>query len=203
MARTAQHTTDSLLDAAVALFASGGPGVVTMSGVAREAGAPSGSVYHRFPDRASLLAAMWIRTAARFGDGLAEVLGDEPDAADVIKAAVWCVEWCREHLAEAAVLHAGRSAFMPDAWPPDLIQHEEAAEKARRDATARLARSIAVSSEADADEIAFVLLDLPLAVVRPYLQAGRPPTAGARDLVRRIAGRTLGNPRPRTRTGRG
>ena len=48
MPRPAIFTLDELLDAAAALLAADGPSAVTMSAVARAAGAPSGSMYHRF-----------------------------------------------------------------------------------------------------------------------------------------------------------
>ena len=54
MPRPAIFTLDELLDAAAALLAADGPSAVTMSAVARAAGAPSGSMYHRFPTRAAL-----------------------------------------------------------------------------------------------------------------------------------------------------
>ena len=54
MPRPARFTRDELLDAAAALLAADGPSAVAMSVVARAVGAPSGSMYHRFPTRAAL-----------------------------------------------------------------------------------------------------------------------------------------------------
>jgi len=66
MPRPARYTVDELLDAAAALLTDGGPTAVTMSAVARAVGAPSGSMYHRFPTRAALCGGLWIRTEERF-----------------------------------------------------------------------------------------------------------------------------------------
>ncbi|MCG7527704.1 TetR/AcrR family transcriptional regulator, partial [Streptomyces sp. OfavH-34-F] len=69
MARPPRFSTEQLLDAAVPLAAASGPAGVTMSAVAQATGAPSGSVYHRFPGRDALLAEVWLRTVERFQDG--------------------------------------------------------------------------------------------------------------------------------------
>jgi AcrR family transcriptional regulator len=74
MPRPARFDADELLDHAVALTAAEGPAAVTMARVARAAGAPSGSVYYRFPSRAELLAALWLRTVGRFQDGFLEAI---------------------------------------------------------------------------------------------------------------------------------
>ena len=57
MGRPARFAADELLDVALDLAAAGGPEAVTMAGVAEAAGAPSGSVYHRFAGRPALLGA--------------------------------------------------------------------------------------------------------------------------------------------------
>jgi len=74
MARPPRFTADHLLDAALELAAEGGPGAVTMAAVAKSAGAPSGSVYHRFADRPALLSALWLRTLGGFQQGFLAAL---------------------------------------------------------------------------------------------------------------------------------
>lgn len=69
----------ALLDAALKLAATGGPAAVTMAAVAKSAGAPSGSVYHRFPDRPALLSALWLRTLGGFQRGFLAELGSHDD----------------------------------------------------------------------------------------------------------------------------
>lgn len=191
MGRTPVHTADTLLDAAVELFAGGGAQAVTMTAVARSADAPSGSVYHRFPDRPSLLAAMWLRTTRGFADGYRGALADQPTPASAIAAAVWCVDWCRAHPGQAAVLHAGRQTLRPEAWPAEL-EAEHADQVAVRDRyLAEAIRAIAAQADRPRDEVAFAMLDLPLGVVRRHLNAGEAVPESASDRVRRIATRIV------------
>src|SRR6187551_2428960 len=108
MPRPARYTVDVLLDAAAHLLASDGPAAVTMSAVARSTGAPSGSMYHRFPTRAALCGELWVRTEERFQEGLIEALtGDDDPQERCVAGALHIVAWCREHPVEAQVLLAG------------------------------------------------------------------------------------------------
>src|SRR5690349_15476626 len=87
MPRPQRYDTDGLLDAAAVILASAGPMAVTMSAVARATGAPSGSMYHRFPTRAALCAQLWLRTHERFHKELMEALRGSPDRQDCCVAA--------------------------------------------------------------------------------------------------------------------
>ena len=49
MARPARFTDRDLLEAAATVAAAHGPGAATIQGIAKAAGAPTGSLYHRFP----------------------------------------------------------------------------------------------------------------------------------------------------------
>lgn len=183
------HTAGALLDAAVRLFAERGAQGVTMSAVAEAARAPSGSVYHRFPNRPELLAAVWRRTARRLEREYRERLGEEPTPERAVEVAGWMVGWCREHPGEAAVLHAGKGAFSPGEWSTET-REAVAAEEAERDRElAAVVRAIAGRAGRPADEVAFAMLALPIAVVRRHLP--EPVPEAAEDLVRRLAGRIL------------
>lgn len=191
MGRSAVHTRAALLDAAVGLFADGGARAVTMSAVARAAGAPSGSVYHRFPDRGSLLAALWQQTEADFREAYRVALGD-PTPRRAVEAAAWIVQWCRCEPDRAAVLNAGPHTFDPDSWPEEARWVHHAAlrgmEAELRKVTAEVARAAGVRR----DEAAFAMFGLPLAVVGQYLRVPEPVPASAVGLVRRLATRLLG-----------
>lgn len=178
MGRPPRHDADRLLDAAVSLVATHGPRGLTMAAVAREAGAPSGSVYHRFPDQRALLAAVWERTVTRFQVGFLEALaGDEPQDA-AIAAARHVVEWSRQHPEQAQVLLAGAREFGAARQNSEVDQSiRELAE--RLDGTAP-------------DRVVLAVVDLPYAVVRRHLSRGDSIPEHAADLVAEAAQALLG-----------
>ncbi len=191
MGRSPAYSVDGMLVAAAKLFASDGIRAVTMTAVASELGAPSGSIYHRFPDRASLLAALWLRTAHDFETGYLRVLGDTVAADSAIDAAVWCVDWCRANPSQAAVLQAGHRAFGSDTWQRADRDRLAAGDTLRDKHIKSAVHVIAKSTGRPSDEVAFAMFELPVAVVRSYLNEGKPVPARAADRVRRLATRLL------------
>ncbi|MEU3275085.1 helix-turn-helix domain-containing protein [Saccharomonospora sp. NPDC006951] len=187
MGRPPRHTSDDLLDAAVRLVAAHGARAVTMSGLAREAGAPSGSVYHRFADRPALLAALWLRTVRRFHDGYLAALAGEPPVEAAIAAVERGVRWCVRHPGEALVLNAGRAAFDHSSWSA-----VDTAAAAHTDAELRAAlrtacRRLRQHTGRDTEELLLVLVDLPLAAIRRHLEAGKPVRENTVSAVVRAA----------------
>jgi AcrR family transcriptional regulator len=173
MGRPARHDADRLLDAAVALAAEAGPRGVTMAAVARAAGAPSGSVYHRFPDQAALLSALWLRTVSRFQDGVFAAL-DAPPQEAAVAVARHVVEWCRDRPDEAQVLLAGPGAFGAADWSDDARDRLAAANAQVEKALADLARRLGRTGERERSRVVLAVVDLPYAVVRRYLGRGQP-----------------------------
>jgi AcrR family transcriptional regulator len=164
VARPARYTSDDLLDAAVTLLVAEGPAAVAMVAVARAVGAPSGSVYHRFPTRAALCGALWLRTEERFQAGFVAALesgGD--DVRRCVAAARYVVAWCREHPGEAQVLLQGPGAFDPEDWP-DAIRER------RGELGRRLAEALA-GLAVDPDRLRAAVIDVPYGVVRRHLVA--------------------------------
>ena len=179
MGRPARYDVDSLLDGAVQLAANGGPAVVTMTAVASAVGAPSGSVYHRFPTRAALLSALWLRTLERFHAGLL----DAAAAGDPVAVAQHTITWSREHPAEARILLYGAADFAQHEWPPEMQERLKGAQQRVAAAFDRLGRRIEVRGRSGRERIVFALADIPLALVRRHLNAGEPIPIGAEDLV--------------------
>lgn len=174
MPRPALFTLDELLDAAAELLAADGPAAVSMSAVARAIGAPSGSMYHRFPTRAALCGELWIRTEERFHAGFIAALSnsDEPQTR-CVAAARYTVQWCREHRAEAQVLLTGADALGAADWPDEMTSRRKRLHRA-------LLRTLAGLS-ADRDRVNAAVIDIPYAVVRRHLIARQaiPPSADA------------------------
>ena len=176
MPRPARYSVDQLLDAAAILLADEGPAAVTMSAVARAVGAPSGSMYHRFPTRAALCGELWIRTEERFHSGVAEALSGAGDPQTrCVDAARFTVRWCREHPNEAQVLLAGADALAAADWPEHLTA-------ARRRLHRRL-RQLMKDVPADTDRLTAAVVDVPYAVVRRHLLAKQAIPASADGIV--------------------
>jgi AcrR family transcriptional regulator len=176
MPRPARYSVDELLDAGAALLAADGPAAVTMSAVARATGAPSGSMYHRFPTRAVLCGELWMRTEERFQAGFTAALSTSGDAqARCAVAALFTVQWCRDHPIEAQVLLVGAEVLCLDEWPAELTAR-------RRRLHRKLSRLLA-EVNADPDRVAAAVIDIPYALVRRRLIARQPIPASVDGIV--------------------
>ncbi|MGW5639144.1 TetR/AcrR family transcriptional regulator [Streptomyces sp. NPDC003832] len=184
MARPPRFDVRQLLDAAVRLAASGGPAAVTMSAVAAEVGAPSGSVYHRFAGRAALLAEVWLRTVENFQDGYFKALGTGVDARQSgCAAARHVIAWSRAHPKEAALLLYGPEDFGRADWPEEFVQRADRGNERVRACLASLATDLGAEGRQATEQVALAVVDLPLALVRRHLRTGNPLPAHAEDLA--------------------
>jgi AcrR family transcriptional regulator len=174
-----------MTSAALRLVAERGPQAVTMADVARETGAPTGSIYHRYRSREHLLAELWMEVVEGFQAGFAGRLARADDVEEAVDAARFMVSWTREHPLEARLLLLHRRQdFVSGQWPEDLSDRAAALEpqlgSALRDyATRAFGRS-------DADTMArlrYALLDAPFGAIKPYVQSRKrlPPVVD--DLV--------------------
>lgn len=182
MPMPSRFSTDELLDHALSLFVDGGMQAVTVAGVARRAGAPSGSLYHRFSGRDALVAQLWLRTVERFQQGYLEALevGDPKVAAT--NATRHVLRWVRGNPAEGLLLlhHRGRDLVGAD-LADDLRDREARGRRRLEDAITAWQRRY--PSASDPVRTRFALVDLPLAAVRPYLQSGEPVPSSLDDIV--------------------
>ncbi|EMD22074.1 TetR/AcrR family transcriptional regulator [Amycolatopsis azurea] len=183
MGRPPRHTADDFLDAAVRIFAAEGVAGVTMSAVAREVGAPSGSIYHRFPGRPALLAAVWFRTLTGFQQGFLEALEREPVTEAAVEAAAQVVRWCRAYPAEGKLLYGGARALGIDDWTSEDRARAEDANRRLDAAIAKVVRRLRPLTGRTTDELMLALVDLPYAAVRRHLDRGEAPPPRTVDLV--------------------
>lgn len=96
-----------------------GPGA-TIGQIAASAGAPVGSIYHRFGSREELLIRLWIRGIRRFQNDLLQ-LRESPDAGLALEsAAIHVPRFCRENPAEANVLTLYRQPALISSAPEGL-----------------------------------------------------------------------------------
>jgi AcrR family transcriptional regulator len=182
MPMPARYSTDELLDAALALFVEGGLHAVTMAGVARAVGAPSGSLYHRFAGRSALLASLWLRAVDRFQEGYLEALTAPVPVGAAHRAAAHVLRWVREHPVEALLLltHGPDDVLEPDT-PAEFTSRHDAARRRLEDALAQLRSRL--PGQVSPTRLRFAVIDLPYAAVRPYLQQGQPLPAEVDELV--------------------
>lgn len=165
------HDTERLLDAATALAAERGPAGVTMAEVARAAGAPSGSLYHRFPNRSVLLGEVWLRVITRFQAGFLEALAAESAVEASVAAARHVISWVRRHDAETRILLRGPGEFGAPDWPPELHERIDTRQRALEVALEVTAERLP-GSRADAlERVIMATVDIPYAAVHRHLRS--------------------------------
>ncbi|MFF8607131.1 TetR/AcrR family transcriptional regulator [Streptomyces sp. NPDC015346] len=196
MARPPRFTTDQLLDAAVRLAAADGPAAVTMSAVAQAVGAPSGSVYHRFPGRVALLAEVWLRSVERFQEGYFAVIDRAAEPLRAARAASrYVVAWSRENSEEAALLLYGPAEFGRSEWSEEHTRRADAGNGRVFASLHDLAEALGARDEPARDRVTLALIDLPLSVVRRHLRAGTPLPPHAENLAEECTAALLGDDR--------
>ena len=192
MGRPAKFDSEQMLDAAAGLVVRGGPGQATVAAIAKQLGAPSGSIYHRFESRDLLLARLWIRTARRAQEGFVGTL-DGPELAEAARqAALHIPRWSRSHLEEATLLLLYRRQDLAAHWPAELGAEisslsDDITAALRRFTKRRYGRI----TDRHLQTVAFALLDVPYAASRRYLLAGKAPPPAVDDLVVRACQTTL------------
>lgn len=191
MPKPAKFTGAAIVDAAAALVADGGPSAATVVAIGAALGAPSGSIYHRFPSRDALLGRLWLDKAAFFQDRFAAAFtgaigtGAGPVAAG-LEAALSLPRAVRVDLTAARVmlLHR-REDFLGTGWPDDMRAEAERLGAQVEQLLTEITRRLFGSTAADARRTAtFAVLDVPYAAVRRYVGAGKTPPTRVDDLVR-------------------
>jgi AcrR family transcriptional regulator len=169
VARPAKFTHDQLLDAARDAVALHGR-AATLGQVCAIVGAPTGSVYHRFPTRDHLFVALWLRAVRRFHVGLLDAAA-LPDVHGALAAAVLHIpRYCREHPAEALALTLYRQQVLARTAPADLADDVRTVNDRIAAATADLCRRrYGTVSEHLLTVVTTAVRQCPYGLVRPYV----------------------------------
>jgi AcrR family transcriptional regulator len=102
---------ERLLDAALARFAVEGALGATLEDIRRDAGISTGALYHHFPDKAALAAALYVELTADFQEGFLAELRAHPDAEQGVRSGVrFYLRWVSANRAAAAFLLRERPA---------------------------------------------------------------------------------------------
>ncbi|MCT1478860.1 TetR/AcrR family transcriptional regulator [Microbacterium sp. p3-SID336] len=174
MGRAAKYSDQSILDAALTVITEEGVAAATVTAIAQRLGAPSGSIYHRFPSRDLLLATLWLRTVQEFQQGFLAALDDEEPLTAARAAVRHTLEWSAAHPSQAAVLALYRREDLIARWPDEL----GAELSGLNDAVGRAIRRFAAAhfGVADAETLGrarFALVQIPYAAVRDALRDPR------------------------------
>jgi AcrR family transcriptional regulator len=183
MVRGSKFDQAEFVDAALVLLAEGGPSAATMQAIARRSGAPTGSIYHRFPSRSAVIAAAWLGALTAFADLIEAALRRAPG-----DAAMALVAWSRAHPREARVLFLNEPASLFDTAPPEALSAAIRTEEARIEQAFQARLSGAGGPAEAAARLRFAVIDGPIALVRPYLQSGEPTPAFLDGLAAELGG---------------
>jgi AcrR family transcriptional regulator len=174
MAPPRKHDTDRILDAARALVLHDGPRSASVAAIARESGAPIGTLYHRFKSRDGLLAAAWLRALERFQQRALAAAQDPDPLKAAVSMASSQIAFAREEPEDALLLLAVRRDDLLDADPDDGFRAQLEAINTPLAATlARLTKALKGDTGARAaDEVTRAVVDLPNATVRRHMRDG-------------------------------
>jgi AcrR family transcriptional regulator len=102
---------ERLLRAALERFETDGALAATLEDIRRQAGVSVGALYHHFPDKAGLAAALYDELARGFQEGFVAELCAHPNAEDGVKAGVrFYLRWVSSNRVAAAFLLGERPA---------------------------------------------------------------------------------------------
>ena len=181
MGRKARYDKEQFILGALKLLAKRGPAGVTINAVAEEIGAPIGSVYHRFVSRDVLLAELWLRVVESFQREFLSAL----EGGDGLEAALHTPRWVRKHPKEGRVLLLHRrDDFSRSEWPDDIkSQAANCAEELNAGIRSFVRKKFGRISKRNMERTVFVLIDVPHAAVRRYLEAGEVPPEIVDELI--------------------
>lgn len=186
MGRPARHEEATILKCAKQLSAEIGPRNLTIAAVAERAGAPVGSIYHRYASRDDILATVWLELVEEFQGRFLAALGGDGDPVEAGLAAVsFTCRWVRRHPREARLMLVHRREdFASERWSKSHRQRAEGlAAQALESLQRYSARLLGRSGTAGLRSIRFAVVDLPTAALKRAIDAGVAPSKSVEALL--------------------
>jgi AcrR family transcriptional regulator len=199
MGRRALFDRSHMTGAALRLVAERGPQAVTVAALAKEVGAPTGSIYHRYRSREQLLADLWMDVVEGFQQGFVDKLAQAHDIEGAVISACYMVDWVREHALESRLLllHRRQDFVDNNRWPPEFAERAAALEPQLGGALRAFGERAFGRTDAETmTRLRYALLDAPFGAVRPYVQARKRLPAIVEELVATTARAVLQGVQP-------
>jgi AcrR family transcriptional regulator len=189
MGRTAMFTVDALLDAARDVVLAHGLRGTTIASIAAQAGAPVGSLYHRFSSVHEILARAWLRAATATQQVHLHHQIDDRDPVDAAaELSVAYYDYCIANPKDVLLL----DRISPGDLASFNLSEQQQSDLAQSNAEARkqiaaMARRLFGTADARAcDAVVLALVDLPASFARRYLESGKPPASRREQLPRAV-----------------
>jgi AcrR family transcriptional regulator len=168
-----KFTEDDLLDAAEKVITASGLESASIAAIARAAGAPNGSLYHRFPSRKHLFGALWVRIATSYRitltDAMSGPVNDPRRLAETVVKLTF--EWVELNPSRAELLMRFRTEdFVAGDWPQEVLDQIQATNAAL---AAELVQ-IAFQLKLNLIDVTLALIDIPATAARRSLLLRNP-----------------------------
>ena len=175
MGRPARFTDHDLIAAASRVSARLGPAQTTLALIAKEAKAPVGSVYHRYPSKGALLAEAWIASAARFGTRFRSILAQAKTLDQALQAALATPQFARDDHAGGVLLFTHRRDDFLDEAPEESRNRATLQTSEVLHAVSDAAKRLLPTDPRGRDKLTLALIGLPYGAVRMFLPHVVPP----------------------------
>ena len=175
MGRRAHISDADLTAAAGRVCARLGPGRATIDTIAREAGVPVGSVYHRTDSRTALLAEVWIAAAQVFGNEFLMKLQDARSLDTAAEVALVTPRFTRTDHAGGVVLLAHRRDDFLEGAPDEARARAARLSSDLQKGLTDAARRLLPDDKRGREKMAVALIGIPYGAVRVFLPQATPP----------------------------
>lgn len=189
MGRRPKYSRAAIVAAAREVVGREGVRGATIAAIARQLGAPSGSIYHRYRSRELLLAELWLTVVEDYQQRVLAELDREAPLEAAVAAALLMPRWVRANMADARLLLTHhREDFVAGQWPEEVVERAAALEPQLNGAIRVLCGRIHGPrrvSKARLLTVRFAVLDVPFGAVKRYVREGRKPPSLLDELIRR------------------